>query len=125
MNTEIERSALIASLIALTGDPTEWATRCCVCGSVAITERGVSVARSTNPDGVLITGAWCSAAECQEDRRSSSAIVERLQTPSGCTCLSTAVDLACPRYFPVEILCQTCGERLDTPGTTEGGDDRE
>ena len=30
--------------------------------------------------------------------------------PGGCTCLSVAVDLACPRCFPVEMLCQSCGE---------------
>ena len=35
--------------------------------------------------------------------------------PGGCTCQSMVIDPECPRCFPGELRCQTCG--LTTPTT--------
>lgn len=73
-----ERDAVVAALIQLADDPRDWATNCCVCGSTEIVVRGVSIATSTNPDGLLVTGAWCALPECQEDRRGTRAILQEV-----------------------------------------------
>jgi hypothetical protein len=60
-------------LMLLAQDVPEEYDACVVCGSTAVTERGVSIA---GQPAALVGVAWCAAVECQKDRLGTRAMTE-------------------------------------------------